>query len=282
MHAKLNRLLNMKLTHFCLLISTLLPSMLMAGVHDGLEISLIAESKTITPGKPMTLGVHLKHKPGFHTYWKSPGIVGMPTQLEWKLPDGFSVSEIQWPYPEKSFMAEYPCHGYERDVTLLVTLNPPKTISTDSISVEAFASWMCCAKECFPGTETLKLPLQVSDTPVASPVHLKLIEQARQQIPKANPLWKASVLSKIGAPQIKVLITPPKGISPKSLYLFSEDGQISSDKKQLITYQEDGSIIVTVPRSELDDAKSTNLPLILKADNQYVSICPVYKNLHSQ
>ena len=54
----------------------------------GLDIGLIAETASITPGRPVTLGVHIEHFPGFHTYWQNPGMVGMETSLDWKLPEG--------------------------------------------------------------------------------------------------------------------------------------------------------------------------------------------------
>lgn len=250
--------------------------------QKGLKLSLISETNTITPGKPLTLGVHIQHEQGFHTYWKNPGIVGMATQLDWTLPEGFSVSDIQWPYPEKCFMAEYPCHGYERDVTLLVTVTPPATINSESVTLETSASWMCCAKECFPGTAKLKISLKVDDVPTPDTAGSNLIQRAKKEIPQPNSDWNASILSKQGAPEIKVLISPPQNTIPKTIYLFSEDGQISSDQMQKISHQKDGKILITVPRSRLDDINSPNLPLILKADAQYVSINPVYKILHSK
>ena len=91
----------------------------------GLSIGLISENSSIAAGEPFVVGIDIKHFPGFHTYWKNPGMVGVGTSIEWTLPNGFTASEISWPYPEKSFMAQYPCHGYERDVTLLVTITPP-------------------------------------------------------------------------------------------------------------------------------------------------------------
>ena len=97
-------------------------------IGPGLEIGLISESTGVTPGRPLTLGLHIHHLPGFHTYWKSPGIVGMATSIEWSLPEGFTASKIRWPYPQNTFMSKYPCHGYERDVTLIVDITPPEQI----------------------------------------------------------------------------------------------------------------------------------------------------------
>ena len=71
----------------------------------GLEIALISEVKSIKAGESFTVGLHLKHHKGFHSYWKNPGVVGLPTSIKWDLPKGFTAGEIQWPYPELTMMA---------------------------------------------------------------------------------------------------------------------------------------------------------------------------------
>jgi hypothetical protein len=42
----------------------------------------------VEPGKPVWVGLQLKHQPQWHTYWKNPGDSGLPTQLAWTLPAG--------------------------------------------------------------------------------------------------------------------------------------------------------------------------------------------------
>ena len=79
----------------------------------GVEVELLAEVNAIVPGKSFQVGLRIRHEKGFHTYWQNPGIVGVATSLKWTLPEGFTASEIQWPYPELTKMASYPCHGYE-------------------------------------------------------------------------------------------------------------------------------------------------------------------------
>ena len=103
----------------------------------GLSISLISEVKSIQPGESFKVGVKIKHDPGFHTYWKSSGIVGVSTQVKWDLPEGFEVSSIHWPYPELSKMAEYPCFGYERDIVLFMTVTPAKMINEKSVTLKS-------------------------------------------------------------------------------------------------------------------------------------------------
>ncbi|MGD1978875.1 MAG: protein-disulfide reductase DsbD family protein [Akkermansiaceae bacterium] len=230
----------------------------------GLKVNLVAETATITPGVPLKVGFHIEHFPGFHTYWLNPGMVGMATTLDWKLPEGFTASEIRWPAPENSFMGTYPCHGYERDVTLLVTITPPKTIEAKEVTLTTEAGWMCCARGCFPGFKTLSLTLPVAGNPVPAPKHQALIEKAEKELPSTNHRLTASLLTKMDAPVIKIRFAGRKDWPAKDIYFFSNDGQISSEHAQKFEPQPDGSVILTIPRSEFSPEKKTDLPGVLR------------------
>ncbi|MEN8772554.1 MAG: protein-disulfide reductase DsbD domain-containing protein [Akkermansiaceae bacterium] len=238
----------------------------------GLEIELISESNGITPGKPLTLGLHIHHLPGFHTYWKSPGIVGMATSIEWTLPEGFSASEIRWPYPENTFMAEYPCHGYERDVTLVVTITPPAQIQNKEVTFRAKSAWMCCAKGCFPGFETFELTLPVTAEPRPVPSAKAHLAKALQEFPSKNHEIKATLHSKTDAEIITIAFQGPLKSLLDKLYFFSNDGQISSDRKQSFIKEKNGTFTLKIARSEFSPKGKLTVPGILKVGDHYFEI----------
>ncbi|MCB1097760.1 MAG: thiol:disulfide interchange protein, partial [Verrucomicrobiae bacterium] len=88
----------------------------------------MAEHSAIQPGVPFKVGLKMNHAAGQHTYWKHPGIVGVPTKLDWKLPKGFVAGEIEWPRPELTMMAIYPVYGYENQILLPVSITPPASL----------------------------------------------------------------------------------------------------------------------------------------------------------
>lgn len=238
----------------------------------GLEIDLISETRSITPGQPLIVGLHIDHLPGFHTYWKSPGMVGMATSIKWSLPEGFTASEIHWPHPENTFMGEYPCHGYERDVTLLVTITPPKEISAKEITFKAETMWMCCAKGCFPGHQTFDLTLPVTAESLPDPTAKGQIAKAQKQLPTTTHKITATLLSKVDAPIIEIHFSSDTPLPRKDLYFFSDDGQISSDQKQQFTPLEDGSLVLKIARSEFSPKQQNSVPGILKLGSSYLII----------
>ena len=64
---------------------------------DGLTVQLVTAITEITPGEPFLVGLILDTEEGYHTYWKGPGIVGVATNLEWTLPEGFGISYTPLP-----------------------------------------------------------------------------------------------------------------------------------------------------------------------------------------
>ena len=240
----------------------------------GLTVSLISESKTIVPGQPLTLGLHIKHQPGFHTYWKSPGQVGVPTSIDWTVPEGFEVSEISWPSPEITYMADYQSHGYKRDVTLLVTLTPPTKISEKAVTISAKTNWMCCAQSCHPdGWEFfLNLPISAATQPIQQSA--KLIEKARTEVPTVAKNWQATLLSSSDESPIRILLSGTSTETPS--YFFSEDGQISSKHKQEFVRKGPGFWELTIERAEYSPKQKKSLPGVLKTAKGSFHIQPHY------
>jgi len=130
---------------------------LMAHAPDGLDA-----------GKTVWAGLQLAHIPEWHTYWKNPGDSGLPTVLEWTLPEGITAGDIAWPLPKKIPIGNLANYGYEGMVLLPVPLTvtpafqPPA--GSDMVDIGLRATWLVCRKECIPqdGTFTLRIPVKGS------------------------------------------------------------------------------------------------------------------------
>lgn len=242
----------------------------------GLAIDLITENRSVTAGESFTVGLHIHHFPGFHTYWKNPGMVGFPSDMAWELPEGFVASEIRWPYPERTHMAEYPCYGYERDITLLVTITPPSVLTGKSATLVAKARWMACSKGCFPGFQDFKLTLPVTTTALPDHTARALIEEARKQLPETDHQAEVTVLSKANEAEIRVRIRHPDLASSPEVHFFSTDRQISTDHPQKFEKQDDGSVILKMPRSEFAPKNPTDLPAVLRIGTKYLAVSAPY------
>ncbi|MEY4940100.1 MAG: hypothetical protein RIQ93_1835, partial [Verrucomicrobiota bacterium] len=128
------------------------------------KASLVAADATAQPGQPLTVALRLVHNPRWHTYWVNPG-TGLPTALAWKLPEGWTAGPIQWPAPHviKDRTGEIVGNGFEGEIFLPVTLNPPAGLAAGStVTLHARADWLMCEDVCIPGNAEVTLTLPVA------------------------------------------------------------------------------------------------------------------------
>ncbi|NIR48319.1 thiol:disulfide interchange protein, partial [candidate division KSB1 bacterium] len=174
------------------------------------EAKLISEVKWMQPGQPFWVALRLQMAPGWHTYWRNPGDAGLPTKIEWDLPDGFSAGEIRWPFPERFANPPLVSYGYTDQVLLLVQLQPPASLQPGtSVPLKARASWLVCKEACFPGSAELILTLPVKATqPELDPHSAKDFTETRQKLPIDDSLWTVSAFQEQNV--LTLTVTPPK------------------------------------------------------------------------
>ena len=173
---------------FCWLIVATVPHGL-GQTYQGKQLvkaELLADTSAIVPGKAFTVGLLLRMAPGWHTYWKFSGDAGLPTELKWKLPQGWKIDEIQWSIPLKTIdPGDIETYGYENEVLLMQEITPPSKIDESSVKLSAEANWLVCEKICIPGGETLQLELPISTT--SQPANTELFARYRRLLPQNWP-----------------------------------------------------------------------------------------------
>jgi len=154
------------------------------------RLELLSEVAAVVPGRPLSVGLLIEPAHGHHTYWRSPGIVGVATSVEWILPEGFVAGELLWPPPERVSMAGILAHGYGGTALLLAEIAVPADVRGNQIEIRARCGWMACAASCHPGQAelSLRLPLIREDgDPLEDPASADLFEDARQTLPRPAP-----------------------------------------------------------------------------------------------
>ncbi len=209
------------LVAFAMLVS---PSALGAPVvrTEHVEAELVTEKGAAQPGKPAWVGLKLRMEPHWHTYWKNPGDSGLPTKIQWVLPEGWKAGEIQWPYPHPLPVGPLMNYGYEDEVVLLVQLTPPASAAPGAYPVKARAEWLVCKDVCIPEKGELDMALVVSAAePAANPRWQASIERARNQWPVEVPGWKYE--SALRGKTLVVRMTAPDGAAlPAKISFFPE------------------------------------------------------------
>ena len=195
------------------------------------RISIIKDHSDFVPGTSLNIGLKVSMDQGWHTYWENPGDSGGPIEINWDLPDGFAVSNIKWPLPEK---IEYPplmTFGYENFVIYPMVLSIPKEYSNDYF--EMIADILICADVCIP--ESGKISSNLSDIESDS-----LIYEWLESVPSVFLPIKASIEDN----NLEIRFTFEKEI--KEIYFFpDENSSIDYSSKQNF-YKNDDSYFLSI------------------------------------
>lgn len=223
----------------------------------GLSLQLVSEQSAVVPGKPFTVGLWVDHDRGWHTYWRQPGIVGVPTHLTWSLPRGWRAGPLVFPEPERTLMFQIKAQGFDRDVMLRTEITPPADLKPgEQVTLEAQAVWMCCGKSCHPGSVDLKLTLPVAETAVVVEKWRRLLDAERARAERTSTAWTATAQEK--ADSITLTLKPASGAArvtrhqrdAEEIIVFTEDGWFDSDQPQIITRHADGALSIQLKRAE--------------------------------
>jgi thiol:disulfide interchange protein len=152
---------------------------------DEVQAQLVAHAPDgVVAGKPLWLGLLIRHAPHWHTYWKNPGDSGTETLLRWTLPAGVSAGPIAWPTPKRLPVGPLVNYGYEETVLLAVPVTVAPEFAAASLEVGLRADWLVCKEICIPQSGEFRLSVPAQSSTVA---HAAAFEQARAALPRALP-----------------------------------------------------------------------------------------------
>jgi len=154
------------------------------------EAELIAERDALVAGETNWLALRLKPDPQWHVYWRNPGDSGIPTKLEWRLPDGITAGDIVWPYPQIERLGDLANYGYGDDTLHLVPLNVAANAHGKQ-TLRATAKWLVCKDICIPGSTELELTLPVAASAQPLARWRAAFARTRAAVPQAAHDWPA-------------------------------------------------------------------------------------------
>ena len=189
-----------------------------ADATGNIAVALLSERVAVQPGVPFYVGLRMRMRQGWHTYWRNPGDSGLPLRITWNLPQGFSAGPIEWPAPERLPEKTLMSYGYGRDVLIPIEITPPKRLAADSVTIAGNFEWLECKDVCLPGSAALRLSLPVRPGHTAAGPAARSFAQARSRIPGAAAGW--TFAAKAGARGISLAFRAPRGISARGGYLF--------------------------------------------------------------
>lgn len=111
-------------------------------------------------GQTVWLGVVFDHSPHWHTYWTNPGEAGLPTELQWSLPEGWRLASTAAfePAPHTVATAGMVSYAHEGRAVLLTPVHVERA-APQGAHVGLDARWLACQSECIPEQAQLTLTL---------------------------------------------------------------------------------------------------------------------------
>lgn len=123
-----------------------------------LTARLITVQDGVPPGaETLSAGLDLTLSEGWKTYWRSPGEVGIPPQIDWSGSSNVAGVEMLWPAPERFTAFGIENFGYHDTVVfpLRVTLERPG----EPVDLTGAVKLLACSEVCVPQTFDLTLSL---------------------------------------------------------------------------------------------------------------------------
>ncbi len=216
--------------------------------HVGAE--LISEVKSVHPGKTFTVAVRLVMDEHWHTYWRNAGDAGMPTRIDWELPEGFEAGDIQWTMPEKIYFSDNAEYAYENEVLLMANIKTPEDINAKEVKLGANVNWLMCKEKCIPGSAEIALILPVSnEKPQINSKWASAFEKTGNELPViTDKLEFAASKDKSG---VKLEINPTAGIVVNdSLQFYPYDGGIFCNGCEQKLTRKNNKLILEIPFSQ--------------------------------
>jgi thiol:disulfide interchange protein DsbD len=133
------------------------------GEKHPVHAHLLADQDAVPPGGTFRLGVHLDQRENWHTYWKSPGDIGLPTAIEWGVPDGATTGPVAFPIPQRFDSQGIVSYGYDGAVLFYTEVTVPEGLAPGPTTLTAEANWLVCEVVCIPGGASLSLPFLVAE-----------------------------------------------------------------------------------------------------------------------
>lgn len=222
------------------------------------EGTLVSEVETVVPGEPFTVALHLEMDPGWHSYWKNAGDSGLATSISWDLPEGFTASDIQWPYPDRKQEGPLMTYGYSDEVMLLVDITPPAALEPGTeVTISGRADWLICEDVCLPAYDEISTTLQVdAEASALSDTWADAFAETRAQLPQRADQVEATAYYSDGS---FVLELTGADLPQDDVLFFPKEKQVISNTAPQPTVRDGDALYLALQASERADGSTEAL-----------------------
>lgn len=254
---------------------------------------LVAEGQA-APGGSVWVALEENIRPGWHTYWINPGEVGgIPTEIDWTLPEGWKAGAIVWPYPKRLPVPalKQMDYGYENKVWLLSKVSVPAGARPGTVTLKAHVSYLVCQTVCIPEEQAVEVPVKIGSGG-GDPALARDFAAARARLPIDSPwpvtfaLNKASCIGKTdidtgkraNAACLDLYVAAPSlaAAHPKAVDFFPlASGMVVGDAPMRVGFGDNGLVLRVSAGAKAAAAKTLDGVLVLTGSDGTVQALDV-------
>lgn len=212
------------------------------------KLSLLSNVSRVGANGTFTIAARFQMQPGWHIYWINPGESGLPTEVDFKLPSGFSAAAPRFPGPHSFKTGTIQNYGYSKVVLVSAKVKAPQLVTGQKIPISASARWLACRESCVRGKAIAVLELAAAtqfDLP--GPANQVVIAAHENRLPRPWSELDATTRWREGASGAELIIELGGERSGAKLEFFpSEANQLTLQSQTAGP----GHIIVRFKKSE--------------------------------
>lgn len=229
------------------------------------RVELVPSVDRIVPGQAFDVAVIFTIEPHWHLYWLNPGSSGIPPEVKWDLPPGYTVEAIEFPAP---YRIDDPngtlTFGYENELVLLARVIPSlSTPEGTEVRLDASVTWLACKDVCVSESASagLKMTVGVGNSPANQDLH------SRARAAMARPIWEDLGGASLAAPAVQIApdqvewhLTLPAGSTQVDAFAYDSPDAFRSEAS--VEIRDD----VVVVRRIFDGLQPSSLTIVTYVD----------------
>ena len=187
----------------------------------------------------------IEPKPGWITYWKEPGDVGIPPAITPVPAAAYTVERVGFPVPKVLTNGDMTDVGYDHPVTLPISLkNAPDDAD---VTLSAFVG--VCQNICIPFQADLSVP--PNEGGVANAVETALVRSAQAQVPPGPSPEFHVIDHQLGADhrELVIRLKMPAGADSPKAFVSGPSGHVFTHS--VASRGADGETVLTLPIGKL-------------------------------
>ena len=125
------------------------------------SVRLVSAVDAVGDLRELRLGLEVLLKPGWKTYWRSPGDGGLPPSLDWGQSNNIAETEMKWPAPKRFKVLGIDSIGYENSVFYPIRVMPSRP--GEPVTANLTLDFLTCKAICVPQHAKLSLSLPAGE-----------------------------------------------------------------------------------------------------------------------